>query len=313
MKVVFFGTPDWAVPSLVALMGSEHRPSLVVTQPARRRGRAGAASPSPVAGTAARLGLPILEPESIRKTPFPEAMEREAADLFVVVAYGRIFPERLLAIPPRGAINVHFSLLPAYRGAAPVQWAIAEGETRTGATTMGMVKDLDAGPIYLQGEVAIERGEHAPSLGARLAEIGARLLVDTLDGIAAGRLEPREQDGARASLARLLTAEDGWIDWREPAWRIEQRIRGFDPWPGQSARSERGKLRVLEARAGGDRGPQRAEGGSVLGEGEGGAVRIACAGGTWLDATTVQPEARRPMGGAEALRGRHLRLGERLG
>lgn len=320
MRIVFFGTPEWAVPSLEALAAASHDIPLVVTQPARRRGRGSASSPSPVGATAGALGLPILEPDSVRS---PEVVARLAdakADLFVVVAYGKIFPQALLDLPGLGALNVHFSLLPRYRGAAPVQWALANGETTTGATTMRMVRALDAGPVYLQEPCAIAPGEHAPALGARLARIGAALLAKTIDGLASGNLAPREQEPVGATLAPMLTRKDGQIDWRCTAQTIAQRIAGFDPWPGQSARARKGVLRLLEARAralpagapdaAGAAG-EHAPSGTILGV-EGRALLIACAVGTVLEATRVQPEARSAMSGADAVRGLHLAIGEQL-
>lgn len=311
MRIVFFGTPDWAVPSLEALARSSHSPLLIVTQPQKRRGRGSDLSSSPVAETGARLGLPVIAPESVKSQTFLAQVTELAPDLFVVVAYGKIFPRGLLSIPPAASINLHFSLLPAYRGAAPVQWAIAQGETQTGVTSMRMVAELDAGPIYLQEKVAIQEGEHAHRLGARLAEIGASLLLATVEGIATGSLRAREQDASLASYARILKPEDGWIDWSSAAPRIVQRVRGFDPWPGQASRSQKGTLKILEARSS-SLPPQTAVApGCVLGEANG-SVRIACGGGSVLEAVMVQPEGRRSMSGSEALRGRHLRTGETL-
>ena len=314
MRIVFFGTPDWAVPSLDALARSSEPPSLVVTQPRKRRGRGAGVSSSPIGDAGVRLGLRVIEPGSVKSEAFLALVAAERPDLFIVVAYGRIFSRALLAVPRIGAVNLHFSLLPRYRGGAPVQWAIAQGEPETGVTTMRMVEDLDEGPVYLQRRVPIEPDEHAPRLGARLASLGAGLLLETLEGIARGGLQPQPQDLALASYARLLRSEDGWIDWTLTGEEIARRVRGFDPWPGQVARARKGKLRILEARgalAGTSPGPASA--GSVMGEGEGSSVRIACGEGTALEARLVQPEGRRAMTGSEALRGRHLIEGERLG
>ncbi len=310
MRIVFFGTPDWAVPTLEALAASSHRPSLVVTQPAKRRGRGGEPSASPVAAASARLGLACIEPDAVRTPEFLERVRAEAPDLFVVVAYGKIFPQRLLDVPRLAPVNVHFSLLPRWRGAAPVQWAVAEGDTETGVATMRMVKELDAGPVYLVQRLRIEPDEHAPRLGARLAEAGASLLLATVEGIAGGSLAPREQEEAGVTFASLLRSEDGSIDWQAPAEGIARRVRGFDPWPGQSATAEKGTLRLIEARA--VAGAAGTAPGTVLGA-SGSALRIACGGGTVLEALVVQPAGRRPISGVEALRGRFLREGERLG
>jgi methionyl-tRNA formyltransferase len=326
MKIVFFGTPAWAVPSLEALARSQHSIVLAVTQPPRRRGRGGGASSSPVGEAAARLGIPVAEPASIKSSSALADMAHLAADLFVVVAYGRLFPQALLDLPPRGCVNLHFSLLPRWRGAAPVQWAIAEGDTETGATTMRMALALDAGPVYLQERLEIAPGEHAPALGERLARAGARLLVATADGLEAGTLVAREQDDTAVTVARILTPEDGIIDWTSPAEAIVRRVRGFDPWPGQTTRSRKGRIRILEARAAGawlsaagetagGRGTAPGAGaapGAILGEARG-ALRIACGAGTVIEASIVQPEGRRAMSGSEAFRGRHLVADERLG
>lgn len=322
MRVVFFGTPSWAVPSLEALAAAPFcTVSLVVTQPPKRRGRGLDLTGSPVARAAGRLDLPVVAPESLRKPSFAVRAGAESPDCFVVVAYGRIFPRELLDVPRLGAINVHFSLLPRYRGAAPVQWAIVRGETVSGVSTMKMVEELDAGPVYMNAEVPIEEGEHAPSLGRRLSETGPSLLLDTLRAIEGTGLRPRDQDPSRATYARLLTAGDAWIDWSAGARDIVRRVRGFDPWPGQVFQGSKGKIKVLEARpaespAEGDVGASKGDpgrAGLVLGEGEDGSLRIACADASVLEALLVQPEGRRTLTGAEALRGRYVTIGERLG
>ena len=316
MRIVFFGTPEWAVPSLEALSGASHGITHVITQPAGRRGRGGAVSPSPIALAAAERGHAVIEPQTIRDEAFAARIGSERADLLVVVAYGRILPQRLLDLPRHGALNVHFSLLPRYRGAAPVQWTIAAGDEATGVTTMRMVRELDAGPIYLQEQVAIEPGEHAPELGGRLAVVGARLLLETVAGVASGALSPREQDASQASFAPSLSAAQGQVDWSQRAEVIARRVRAFDPWPGQSARSRRGTLRLLEAQAHGYAAPpenraSEAPVGTTLGL-DGDSLLVACAEGTVLAIERLQPEARRRMTGAEAIRGRHLEVGERL-
>ena len=314
MRTVFFGTPDWAVPTLRSLAASPHTPTLVVTQPPKRRGRGGAVTPSPVAREAVRLGLRVHEAEAVRTDAFAELLAAEDPDLFVVVAFGRILPQRLLDLPRLAPVNVHFSLLPRWRGAAPVQWALAEGDEKTGVSTMRMVLQLDAGPVYLAQSLPIEPGEHAPALGARLAEAGARALMATVEGLAGGTLEPRPQQEEGATIARMLRPEDGWIDWNLRAGRIACRVRGFDPWPGQSTRAAKGPIRVLEAREAGypaAKSPGAPAPGTVLGA-SGAALHVACVEGTVLEILKVQPEARRPMSGAEALRGRHVAAGERL-
>lgn len=372
MRIVFFGTPEWAVPTLAAITATRHVVSLVVTQPTRRRGRGGAVSPSPVAAAAAKAKIPILEPNTVKTPQFLSRLAQERPDVLIVVAYGRIFPVDVLELPPYGAVNVHFSLLPRYRGAAPVQWAIANGESETGVTIVQMTEEMDAGPIIAQARVPIEVGEHTPSLGARLAPLGAELLASLLEDIDERRIQTVPQDPSGATLAPLIRSEDGWVDWGLPADAIERRIRAFDPWPGQSSTSVKGKMRILEARgraagaedaavppadataeeakktatpgrasttgrpmiasrapvmtrppvsgrtasagAGQPAGTPAAiphEPGIVLGM-RGEALEIACGGGTVLEAVRIQPEGRRVILGAEAIRGRYLRPGDRF-
>ena len=322
MRIVFFGTPEWAVPTLAAIAATRNALSLVVTQPMRRRGRGGAVTPSPVAVAAAKARLPILEPSTVKTPQFLAQLAQERPDLLVVVAYGRIFPRQVLDLPPLGAINIHFSLLPRYRGAAPVQWAIARGETETGVTIMKMSEEMDAGPVLAQERVPILPEERSPSLGARLAPIGAALLASLLDDIEEGRVEPQPQDEGGATFAPLLRPEDGWVDWTLDAESIARRVRGFDPWPGQSAATSKGKIRIQEARAGAAAeqpsggmpagpGAMPAEPGTILGA-RGEALAIACGSGTVLEAVRIQPEGRRAILGAEVIRGRYLRAGDRF-
>ena len=311
MKTIFLGTPSWAVPSLEILCASAHRPALVLTQPARRRAREAAPTPSPIGAAAAALGIACEMTESVRSEETLARLASIEADLFVVVAYGEILPRTVLEMPRLGCVNLHFSLLPRYRGAAPVQWAIADGAKETGVTTMRLVPKMDAGPVYLKESVAIESGERTPVLGDRLALIGAALLLRTLDGIEGGALHAIEQDAASATYARMLTAEDGWIDWGLPAEAIVRRVHGFDPWPGQAALGRKGKIKIVEARAAAaaDDSPQP---GCVLGA-AGDGCRIACADGSVLEALVVRPEGRGDMTGAEAVRGRQLSAGDILG
>jgi methionyl-tRNA formyltransferase len=314
MRTVFLGTPGWAVASLEALAAGRHRPGLVVTQPPRRRDRGQQPRATPVADCSERLGIECLAVDSIREPSVVERLAAGGADLFVVVAYGEILPRATLELPRLGCVNLHFSLLPRYRGAAPVQWAIAEEATETGVTTMRIVAKLDAGPIYLQEAHPLGPDERAPALGGRLAVAGASLLLRTLDGIERGELTPREQDHERASYARALTSKDGEIDWTLGADATARRVRAFDPWPGQTTRCAAGRMKILEARAqtGAAEDGSRAIPGQVLGAG-GGALRIACAAGGVLEARLVRFEGRRTISGEEAFRGRLVHRGEQLG
>lgn len=232
LRLAFFGTPEAAVPSLERLAGASHDIALVVTQPDRPKGRGYEPAPSPVKQAALARGLAVLEPLKIRQPEFIDTLRGLSLEAMVVVAYGKIIPQAIIDIPPLGIVNVHFSLLPAYRGAAPVEWAVANGETRTGVTTMRIDAGLDTGDILLQRETGIGPEETAAELTRRLALMGADLLVETLDGLRAGTLTPRPQDHARATYAPMLTKEDGRIDWSWPAAKIHNRVRGFQPWPG---------------------------------------------------------------------------------
>jgi methionyl-tRNA formyltransferase len=232
MNLIFLGTPEFAVPTLDAIVGAGHRVSLVVTQPDRPKGRKQELTPPPVKAAALRHALPVFQPERIRR---PEAQARLAEpkpEAMVVVGYGQIIPQSLIDIAPLGIINVHASLLPELRGAAPIQWSIARGYTRTGVTTMRIDAGLDTGDILLEWETPIGPDETAPELSARLAAAGADLLVRTLADICAGRMQSRAQDNSRATYAPILTKEAGLVDWTHPAQEIHNLIRGFQPWPG---------------------------------------------------------------------------------
>lgn len=254
MRLIFMGTPDFAVPILEALHAGRHTVSLVVTQPDRPKGRGRALAAPPVKEAALRLGLPVIQPESLKTPEFHEAIRKEAADLLVVVAF-RILPESLFPLARLGAVNVHGSLLPRYRGAAPIQWAIANGETETGVTIFRLDAQIDHGGILSRARTPIGPDENAADLFARLREMGRDLLLRTLDDLEAGRARPMEQDHALATPAPKLKKEDGRIDWTLPAKAIHDRVRAFNPYPvcytAQAARPgaegmDRGAGRVLK-------------------------------------------------------------------
>ena len=232
MRIVFMGTPEFAVPSLEALLKSDDRVVGIVTQPDRPRGRGQRLSPSPVKVIAQREQLPLLQPTKMKDPAFMAELSGWKPDLIAVAAFGRILPPAILSLPPRGCVNVHGSLLPKYRGAGPIQWAIINGETETGITTMLMDEGMDTGAILLQEAIPIAPEDTAGSLSSRLADLGGRLLVETLAQLKMGTLIPRPQDHAQGSLAPLLKKEDGVIDWSLPATVIANRIRGMTPWPG---------------------------------------------------------------------------------
>ncbi len=231
-KVVFMGTSDFAVPALEAVNDLDCMVSLVVTQPDRPKGRGRKISPPPVKTCALKHGNPLLQPETVKTEAFYEAIARIRPDLLVVAAFGHILPKRILEIPVYGAVNIHGSLLPRYRGPAPIQWAIINGDAETGVTTMLMDKGMDTGEILLKAQTEIRAEDTAGTLHDRLAEMGALLLKDTIDGMRAGTLRPIPQPHHEATYAPMLTKNDGRIDWSEEAVRIERRVRGLTPWPG---------------------------------------------------------------------------------
>jgi methionyl-tRNA formyltransferase len=232
MRVVFLGTPGFAVPSLDALPAAGHSVVAVFTQPDRPKGRGQQLAESPVKETAVRLGLPVFQPERIRRPESFEQLRSFEADLMVVVGYGQIIPQSIIDLPRHGILNVHASLLPKYRGAAPIQWAIANGETTTGVTIMQIDAGLDTGDMLAKASTEIGPEETAPELSARLAALGAQLLIDTIRHIDAGTAHREKQNDSEATLAPILKKEDGRIDWSMPARQINNRRRGFTPWPG---------------------------------------------------------------------------------
>ena len=316
MKLVFCGTPQFAVPTLEALLAAGHEIRLVVSQPDRPVGRAQELTAPPVKQTALAAGLAVTQPEKIKNNQeFRSQLEAIAPDAIVVVAYGRIIPPWMLALPRLGCINLHASLLPKYRGAAPIQWAVAMGEAITGNTTMLLEEGLDTGPILLQQEVEIPAGQTAADLFSVLAQKGGPLMIETLQGLADGSIRPRPQNHAKATLAPLLERDDGHMDFAaHTATELWNRWRGFQPWPGAFAFLEGRKLtftRLLVATP-----PYPNE----LPAGQPGELYfainwlfLACANGTWLEVCELQPEGKRSMRGAEFWRGARLHSGVRLG
>jgi methionyl-tRNA formyltransferase len=300
----------FAVPSLAALVAAGHAVSLVVTQPDRPKGRGMELAPSPVKQKAVELGLPIAQPEKIKNNAeFRAQLEALAPDCIVVVGYGRIIPRWMLELPRHGNINLHASLLPKYRGAAPIQWAIASGETMTGNTTMRIDEGLDTGDILLQREMAIAPEDTSVTLAPRLAAMGAELLAETLAALDEGRVQPTPQDNARATLAPILTREDGRIDFARDAQTIRNRHRGFQPWPGAFT-SFRHKQLTLHAISVASSAPALAEG-EVAVPGE--TLLAGCGQQTAIAIEELQMEGKRRMSAREFLNGYHPKAGERLG
>ncbi len=233
MRIVFCGTPSFAVPTFKHLLAqTDFQIVGVITQPDRPRGRGLRVTPSPVKETALAASVPVHQPEKIRSPESEEWLRRHSPDCIVIIAYGQLIPARLLTIPKLGWINLHASLLPKYRGAAPIQWAIANGETQTGLTTMRIDAGMDTGEILLQKPINISPDDTTASLATRLAEAGAPLMAETLRGVGAGTISAKPQDHAQATSAPLLKKDDGKIDWARPAHEIYNRMRAFTPWPG---------------------------------------------------------------------------------
>jgi len=311
MKLVFCGTPAFAVPTLEALVAAGHAIALVVSQPDRPVGRAQQLTAPPVKQTALTAGLAVVQPEKIRNNAeFRAQLEAIAPDAIVVVAYGRIIPPWMLALPRLGCINLHGSLLPKYRGAAPIQWSVAMGDAVTGNTTMLLEEGLDTGPILLQQTVEIAANQTAADLFDVLAAMGAPLMVETLAGLDAGTISPRPQNHEGATFAPILNREDGRMDfWRRSAHELFNRWRGFQPWPGAFTTLEGKKLIVHRMALGAVGG--LAQPGELKGEGQ--RIFVACAGATWLELLELQLEGKKRLRTAEFLRGNALHSGVLLG
>jgi methionyl-tRNA formyltransferase len=315
VKLVFCGTPRFAVPTLEALIAAGHDIALAVTQPDRPVGRTRELVAPPVKQTSIAAGIPVTQPDRVRNNgEFRAQLESIAPEAIVVVAYGRIIPPWMLALPRLGCINLHASLLPKYRGAAPIQWAVAMGETITGNTTMLLEEGLDTGPILLQQAVVIRPEQTAADLFDEMAIGGAPLVVETLEGLADGTVEPQPQDHSRATLAPLLDREDGRMDFSaRTANLLKNRWRGFQPWPGAFTTLDGKKLIVhrLEVAQAPPQGAHDARGGQLfIGENR---LFVACAEHSWLELIELQLEGKKRMMAAEFLRGMPLADGTRLG
>ena len=310
MKLVFCGTPEFAAPTLRAVLAAGHEVALVVTQPDRAAGRGMAMQAPAVKRVALEHRLPVAQPEKIKSNAeFRAQMEAILPDAILVVAYGRIVPQWMLDLPPLGNINLHGSLLPKYRGAAPVQWAIANGDAVTGVTTMRIDAGLDTGDMLLARAMPIAPDATAMEIFALLAELGAELMVETLRGLAQGTLAARPQDNAATTLAPMLTRQDGRIDFSRTARQIYDRWRGFQPWPGAHT-TLRGKKLIVHRMQVVEGGVAKGGVGSLRVEGD--AMTVVCAGGSLLALDEVQMEGKRRMTAAEFLRGHQVKSGERL-
>jgi len=309
MRLVFCGTPQFALPTLKELLAAGHTVELVVTQPDRVRGRDQDPSPPPIKVLAQEAGLPVVQPERIKNnTDLRARLESIKPDAIIVVAYGRIIPEWMLNLPRLGNINLHASLLPKYRGAAPIQWAVANGETVTGATTMRIDQGLDTGDMLLQRSLSIQPDQTAEQLFPLLAESGAGLMRETLEGLEAGTIQPIPQDHAAASLAPILQREDALVDFTRSAADIYNRWRGFQPWPGAYTLFRGRKLtlhRLMSA------GSTVTPPGEMMVEGS--RLFVAAGSSTRLELLEVQMEGKKRLPVADFLHGHSLQAHERLG
>ncbi len=314
MRVVFMGTPDFAVSSLQALIDSRHEVCMVVTQPDREKGRGKAIAESPVKTCAAAAGIPVFQPARIKTPEAVSELRAQQADVFVVAAYGQILSEEILTIPRYGCINVHASLLPRLRGASPIQWAIVQGETKSGVTIMQMDKGMDTGAILMQQEVEITDDETGESLYEKLRSAGAPLLLKTLDALEDKTAVPVPQDDAAATYAPLLQKDMGRINWKKPADEIGRLIRGMNPWPGAYTKLGGKLLKIWEAYPlpeddGEDEG-DIAPGTVLSAAGDG--IRVRCGKGS-IVLTQIQAEGKRRLPAHDYLLGSRLESGTQLG
>jgi methionyl-tRNA formyltransferase len=319
MVLIFCGTPRFAVPTLEKLVEAGHAVPLVVTQPDKPRGRGMVVTVSPVKEAARRLGLPITQPDKIKSNDdFREQLAAIHPDAIIVVGYGRIIPQWMIDLPRLGNLNLHASLLPKYRGAAPIQWAIANGESVTGVTTMRIDAGLDTGDILLQRELPIGPDDTAETLGPKLAAVGADLMVDTLPKLETGQTAPRPQDHTKATIAPILKKEDGRIDFSINAVRIYNRLRGFQPWPGAYTTYRGRNIAVLTAAVHLENKPLftldedlAVSDGAIIVVAD--RIFVYCHGDTWLELLEVRPEGKRRMSVREFINGYRPKTGDHLG
>ena len=307
--IVFMGTPEPAAATLRDLMDGPDPIAGIVTQPERPAGRGQKRLASPVYRLANSRGIPVAAPEKIRDPVFFKTLQDWKPQLIVVVAYGRILPSSILQLAPHGCLNVHYSLLPKYRGAAPAAWTIINGEPSGGVTTMQLVEKMDAGPIYLQEEVPLAADETTGSLQTKLTPIGARLLLETVRRLKQGSLVPRAQDEALVSFAPIIRKSDGLIDWTRPAPELERRVRGFDPWPGSYTYLHGKFLKVHRAKI--ISSELRGSPGDIIKADHDGFWAATGSGAIGLE--EVQLENKKRMSGVEFIRGARIKTGDRLG
>jgi methionyl-tRNA formyltransferase len=310
LRIVYFGTPAFAVPALEALLRSSHQVVALVSQPDRHRGRGQHLQPTPTKEVALRHNVQVLQPTRIKDESFLQAIRDLKPDLGVVAAFGRILPDGLLAIPRLGMINVHASLLPRYRGAAPVHRAVLAGDAETGVTIMRVVSELDAGPMLATATIPIARDATSGDVEAALATAGAKLLLTAIDDLAAGRAAETPQDAAHATYAPKITKEEGTIDWTDSAKSLHNKVRGLQPWP--LASTTRGGVRYVIRRSMTTDQITAGKPGEII-TAQGDDLVVAAGGGSALRILELQPEGRRPMAVREFLAGHRLTPGDRFG
>ncbi len=307
MKVVFFGTPEFAVPTLEHIVASRHNLVAVITQPDRPKGRGQKLTQTPIKQIAEKFGYDVLQPDSVRDSSFCRSLENLKPDLLVVVAFS-ILPRKILRIPTLGSINLHPSLLPAYRGAAPIVWAIANGESITGLTTFLLNANIDSGNILLQNEVPISPEETTGQLEKRLSSLGAKLVIETIDGLEDEKLDPKPQSKTGISYAPKLTKDDGRIDWTQPASTIHNRIRAFNPFPGAYTEHNYERLRIHRSLC---VETQYEEPGQIIEATPGGRLLVAC-GQNSISLLELQPAGKNRMSSSAFLNGNKLEIGQVL-
>ena len=310
MKIIFMGTPDFAVGTLEALVQAGHEITLAVTQPDRPKGRGHAMQLTPVKETAQRYGIPVFQPERVRAQEAVERLERTEADVMVVVAFGQLLPASILHMKKYGCINVHASLLPSYRGAAPIQWAVINGERKSGVTIMQMDEGLDTGDMLSQTVVPLEKEETGGSLFQKLSQAGARLCVETLEQLEQGTLIPQKQGASPTAYASMLTKEMGRIDWSRSAEEVERLVRGLNPWPSAYTRMGGKTLKVWRCRTIPDREAKGACGQILSARGDTIEVQTGCG---VLEILELQLEGKKRMDTGAFLRGYQLEAGTILG
>ncbi len=310
MRVVFFGTPEFAVPSLKALRRAGHEVLLVFSREDKPAGRHLLMTTPAVADFARAVGLPVMQAERLGNEDVVQHFRQLGMDVGVVVAFGRFIPSRLLHVPRYGFVNLHPSLLPRHRGPAPIQWAMYSGDRETGVTTMLLDEGMDTGPILLQRATPIDPREHAPQLETRLAQLGAELLLETLDGLAQRRIKPRPQDSSQATVTPKLERKMGRVDWNLPAEELERRCRAFDPWPGLFCNFRGGRLKIHDLEVGEPR-PGDEPPGTVLEVGKHG-IEVRCGQGTVAILTELQREGRRRLPADAFILGERVVKGEQF-